>query len=76
MVTPETRRRAQMILLGALALAVIIVAVTAVVNSLVVGLLVAGLSLVRGQYRPEKFGGGWSVLWQTTPASGQNAQRR
>ena len=34
MVTPETRRRAQMILLGALALAVIIVAVTAVVNSL------------------------------------------
>ena len=34
MVTPETRRRAQMILLGALALAVIIVAVTVVVNSL------------------------------------------
>ena len=51
-------------------------ATTAVVNSLVVGLLVAGLSLVRGQYRPEKFGGGWSVLWQKTPASGQNAQRR
>jgi len=34
MVTAETRRRAQMILLGALALAVIIVAVTVVVNSL------------------------------------------
>ncbi len=49
---------------------------TAIVHSLVVGALVAGLSLVRGQYRPEKFGGGWSALWQETPSSEHEAQRR
>jgi hypothetical protein len=37
----------------------------AIVNSLVVGLLVAGLAAVRGQYRPERFGGGWAALWQS-----------
>lgn len=34
------------------------------INSVVVGALVAVCALVRGTYRPERYGGGWSVLWK------------
>jgi hypothetical protein len=45
----------------------------ALINSIVVGVVVAALALVRGTYRPETFGGGWSVLWYTDrlPRSGK-----
>lgn len=33
------------------------------INSIVVGVLVALLTLVRGTYRTERFGGGWLSLW-------------
>jgi hypothetical protein len=33
-------------------------------NSIGFGVVVAILSVIRGTYRPETFGGGWSVLWK------------
>ncbi len=32
--------------------------------SVTAGVLIALFSLVQGTYRPERFGGGWSVLWE------------
>ncbi|NJL94756.1 MAG: hypothetical protein HC915_14075 [Anaerolineae bacterium] len=31
------------------------------------GVASLGLWLVRGQHRPERFGGGWASLWRTSP---------
>ncbi len=39
----------------------------AIVNSMVCGALVAGLALVKGTFRPERFGGSWSSLWKDDP---------
>ena len=35
----------------------------ALASNLVSGILILGLSLVRGEHRPERFGGGWMSLW-------------
>jgi hypothetical protein len=34
------------------------------ITSIASGVLLALFSLVRGRYRPERFGGGWSALWK------------
>jgi hypothetical protein len=39
---------------------------TATINSMICGALIAGLGLFVGEYRPEHFGGGWSVLWKSS----------
>ena len=44
---------------------------TATVNSTLTGVLFAALSLVRGTYRPERFGGGWAALWTRGRGSGE-----
>lgn len=57
------------------------VSMAAIINSIGIGVVVAILSLIRGTYRPETFGGGWSVLWnedklwQHSSASGQKENR-
>lgn len=65
----ETRPVGQANLLTGLALLVVPFVLgfgmVALVNSMVVGVAVAALSRVWGTYRPETFGGGWSVLWNT-----------